>query len=129
MIVKKIKTNKRKEMIEITSLIKESVRHIKSGVVAVYAPHTTAGVAINEAYDPDVTYDVMDKFESLVPYSKSYRHAEGNADAHIQSVMVGSSVFLIIENNELVLGRWQGIFFMEFDGPRNREVYIKVMEG
>ncbi len=129
MIIKNIKTNKRREMLEITSLVEDSVKHIKNGVVFVYVPHTTAGIVINEAYDPDVTYDIMDRLEYLVPYSKSYRHIEGNSDAHIQSAIVGSSVSVIVENNKLVLGRWQGIFFMEFDGPRNREIYIKIMEG
>ncbi len=129
MIIKKLKTHMRKEAIDITESVKESIEAIDSGIVVVYVPHTTVGVCINEAYDRDVASDIIDKLSELVPFSEKYRHLEGNADAHIQSTIVGSSVSIIISNSTLVLGRWQGIFFMEFDGPRNREFYIKIIEG
>lgn len=128
-VIISIETHKRKEALDITKTIKDSIGGLKSGVVIVYVPHTTAGVIINEAYDNDVAEDIMEKLEELVPYSKNYKHLEGNSDAHIQSSMVGSSVSIIVENSKLMLGRWQGVFFMEFDGPRKREIYIKIIEG
>jgi len=128
-VIISIETHKRKEALDITKTIKDSIDGLKSGVVIVYVPHTTAGVIINEAYDNDVAEDIMEKLEELVPYSKNYKHLEGNSDAHIQSSMVGSSVSIIVENSKLMLGRWQGVFFMEFDGPRKREIYIKIIEG
>ncbi len=128
MIIKKIETNRRKEAVDITHIIKDSI-NIQNGLVVVYVPHTTAGVIINEAYDSDVADDILEKLSQLVPYSDSYKHHEGNSDAHIQSSMVGSSVSIIVENSKLMLGRWQGVFFMEFDGPRRREIYIKIIEG
>ena len=128
-VIVSIQTHKRKEALDITKTIKNSIGDVKSGLVVVYVPHTTAGVIINEAYDSDVADDIMGKLEELVPYSKNYKHLEGNSDAHIQSSMVGSSVSIIVENSKLMLGRWQGVFFMEFDGPRRREIYIKIIEG
>ncbi|AEA33177.1 secondary thiamine-phosphate synthase enzyme YjbQ [Hippea maritima] len=129
MIIEQIKTYTRKEAIEITSIVQKQVEKIKSGVAVIYVPHTTAGITINEAYDPAVCEDMLEELTRLIPYSSKYKHLEGNADAHIQASLVGSSVNVIIENGKLVLGRWQGIFFMEFDGPRNREFYIKIIKG
>ncbi len=129
MIVERIETNTRKEAVEITSIVAKHVKDVKSGVVVVYVPHTTAGITINEAFDPAVMEDVLNEFTRLVPYSSRYKHLEGNADAHIQATLTGSSVTIPIENGELLLGRWQGVFFVEFDGPRNRKVYIKIIEG
>ena len=128
-VIVSIQTHKRKEALDITKTIKNSIGDVKSGLVVVYVPHTTAGVIINEAYDSDVADDILEKLSQLVPYSGSYKHLEGNSDAHIQSSMVGSSVSIIVENSKLMLGRWQGVFFMEFDGPRRREIYIKIIEG
>lgn len=129
MIVERIETNTRKEAVEITSIVAKHVKDVKSGIVVVYVPHTTAGITINEAFDPAVMEDVLNEFTRLVPYSSRYKHLEGNADAHIQATLTGSSVTIPIENGELLLGRWQGVFFVEFDGPRNRKVYIKIIEG
>jgi len=129
MIVEHIKTSTRKEAIEITSLVAKHVKDVKSGIAVVYVPHTTAGVTINEAFDPSVAEDLLNELVRLVPYSSHYKHLEGNADAHIQASIVGSSVTIPIEDGELTLGRWQGIFFMEFDGPRNRKIFIKIIEG
>ncbi len=128
MIRKTIKTSTRKEAIEITSMVEEEIRNIKDGIVIVYVPHTTAGVMINEAFDPAVAEDILNELSRLIPYSNKYKHLEGNADAHIQSTLTGNSVLIPVENGKLLLGRWQGIFFMEFDGPRNREFYIKVIK-
>ena len=128
-VIVSIETHKRKEALDITKTIKDSIGSVKSGLVVVYVPHTTAGVIVNEAYDSDVASDILDKLSSLVPYSDSYKHLEGNSDAHIQASMAGSGVSIIVENSKLMLGRWQGVFFMEFDGPRRREIYIKIIEG
>ncbi len=99
----------------------------KSGICYVYVPHTTAGVLINEGDDPDVARDIEATLDRLVPEARTYRHAEGNADSHIKAALVGSSVTVFIENGRLALGRWQAIFFCEFDGPRRREVRVKIM--
>ncbi len=128
MIVEHIKTSTRKEAIEITSIVAKHIKDVKSGIVVIYVPHTTAGVTINEAFDPSVAEDILNELTRLVPYSSHYKHLEGNADAHIQASIIGSSVTIPIENGGLVLGRWQGIFFMEFDGPRNRKFFIKIIE-
>lgn len=101
---------------------------VKEGICYVYVPHTTCGVTINEHADPDVARDIEDTLAKLVPRSGSYRHVEGNADSHIKSVLVGLQIFVFIENGDLVLGTWQGIFLCEFDGPRRRKVYVKIVE-
>jgi secondary thiamine-phosphate synthase enzyme len=98
-----------------------------SGTCLLYVPHTTAGVVINEGDDPAVARDIEAAFERLVPRDAGYRHAEGNADSHIKTALVGSSQSVWIENSRLVLGRWQAIFFAEFDGPRTRELRIKIV--
>ncbi len=129
MIVEHIQTSVKKEATEITSIVAKYVKDIKSGVAIVYVPHTTAGITINEAFDPSVVEDMLNELTRLIPYSSHYKHLEGNADAHIQASIIGSSVMIPIENGELALGKWQGIFFMEFDGPRNRKFFIKIVEG
>ncbi|WP_022671360.1 secondary thiamine-phosphate synthase enzyme YjbQ [Hippea alviniae] len=128
MIRKSIRTSTRKEAIEITSMVEEEIKGIKNGIAIIYVPHTTAGVIINEAFDPAVAEDILNELSRLIPYSDKYKHLEGNADAHIQATLTGSSVMIPIESGRLLLGRWQGVFFMEFDGPRNREFYIKVIK-
>jgi secondary thiamine-phosphate synthase enzyme len=90
-------------------------------------PHTTAGVIINEGYDPDVARDMEKAFDRLVPYSGDYAHAEGNSDSHIKTALIGASETVWIENGRLCLGRWQTIFFAEFDGPRSRELRVKIV--
>jgi secondary thiamine-phosphate synthase enzyme len=92
-----------------------------------YVPHTTAGVIINEGYDPDVAHDMEGAFDRLVPDSPLFKHAEGNSDSHIKTALVGSSETIFIEKGRLALGRWQVIFFAEFDGPRTRELHIKLI--
>ena len=126
-----LKTNGRTQFIDITRQVDSVVVQsgVKEGICVIYVPHTTAGVIINENADPSVKTDIKNHLEELVPWNKPYEHAEGNASAHIKSSIVGVSQTLIIENGKLVLGTWQGIFFCEFDGPRTRRVYVKVMRG
>ncbi len=125
-----IKTNRKVELIDITSSINSVIKKegIKEGMCTVYIPHTTAGILINENYDPDVKRDILNWLDDKVARSGDYLHSEGNADAHIKSALVGSSTVLIIDEGELLLGRWQGVFFAEFDGPRQRKIWVKVSE-
>ncbi len=124
-----IKTDKRKDMIDVTSRIKNIVRKssIKSGICLLFVPHTTAAVTINENADPSVKRDLIKIFRKLVPEDPSYEHSEGNSDSHAQSSMLGPSLPLIIENSDLVLGTWQGVYFCEFDGPRTRRLIVKIV--
>jgi secondary thiamine-phosphate synthase enzyme len=126
-----IKTKSQIEFIDITSNIQQAVDRsgIKEGVCYVYVPHTTAAVTINENADPDVIRDIITRLNEIVPLDGNYRHAEGNSAAHIKASIVGSSETIFIEDGRLVLGTWQSIFFCEFDGPRSRRVFIKVLEG
>ena len=123
-----VKTRTKEELIDITSRVKEEVSHsgMKNGICHVYIPHTTAGVTINENADPSVKEDILMTMKKLVPDNLPYRHSEGNSPAHVKASLVGSSVNVIIEEGELQLGTWQGIFFCEFDGPRSRRAYIKI---
>ena len=116
-------------MIDITEAIRQATREekIESGIVLVYTPHTTAAVTINENADPDVPRDLLAALDRAVPLSANYRHSEGNSAAHVKSSLVGASEMVIVENGRLVLGTWQSIFFCEFDGPRTRKVFIKLM--
>ncbi len=124
-----VKTTRRIEAVDITGPVARAVEEskVKEGVVTVYVPHTTAGVTINEGADPDVMRDVMEVLTRMAPASGAYRHLEGNADSHVKATITGSSVSVIVHNGKLMLGTWQKIFFMEFDGPRHRQVYIKVL--
>jgi secondary thiamine-phosphate synthase enzyme len=123
-----ISTAARVDFVDITAQIKIVVGETKvdSGIVTVYVPHTTCGIIINEGADPDVVGDIKYQLEKLIPYQQGYHHMEGNADSHIKTCLVGSSENIIIENGQLVLGTWQSIFLCDFDGPRNRKVYIKI---
>ncbi len=126
-----VRTGKRSELVDITDEIKKLVKEsgVKKGICILFCPHTTAGLTINENADPSVRLDISEHLSELVPERKRYKHIEGNADSHIKSVLVGQSLSLIIENGDIVLGNWQGIFLCEFDGPRNRKVFVKIMEG
>lgn len=123
-----IRTHARTEMIDITSKIQETVREsgIESGICTVFVPHTTAGITINENADPDVVSDILKEVNKIVPFEDGYSHMEGNSAAHIKASMFGFSQQIIVEGGRLMLGTWQGIYFCEFDGPRNREVYVKI---
>ena len=123
-----IRTSKRGEMIDVTDRVQRIVRDAKvsDGYAIVYVPHTTAAVTINENADPDVRHDLLRKLDELIPKSERYyQHNEGNSDAHVKTSLVGNSTMVLIENGRLVLGRWQGIYFCEFDGPREREMVVK----
>ncbi|MBC7253546.1 MAG: YjbQ family protein [Actinobacteria bacterium] len=123
-----VSTAGRSQMVDITSRVREVVRRsgVEEGVCQVYIPHTTAGVTVNEAADPDVAADILEHLERLVPRGR-YRHREGNADAHIKAGLVGFSALLPVSGGDLALGTWQGIFLCEFDGPRRRRVTVTVL--
>jgi secondary thiamine-phosphate synthase enzyme len=124
----RVKTNRRTQLVDITELVERAVGEsgVDSGVCYVYVPHTTAGVMINEHADPDVASDLEGIFDRLVPHSGPYRHAEGNTDSHAKTVIVGTSQVIFVEGGKLALGTWQGVFLCEFDGPRERKIWVKV---
>lgn len=124
-----VKTTKRLEVIDLTSEIMAVVSKsgVTDGLCAVFCPHTTAGVGINENADPTVKQDILSKLADMVPQNANYRHLEKNSDAHIKNILIGPSLTCFIENGKLELGTWQGIFFIESDGPRTREVWVKVI--
>ncbi|MDQ0229813.1 secondary thiamine-phosphate synthase enzyme YjbQ [Metabacillus malikii] len=125
-----ITTNNRDQMIDITAFVQDEVHALgmKEGTVIVYCPHTTAGITINENADPDVKTDMIRRFDEVYPwYEKDDLHAEGNTAAHMKASTVGSSQTVIVTAGKLLLGIWQGIYFCEFDGPRNRTFYIKLV--
>ncbi len=126
-----IQTHTREELIDITPEVKEAIDSsgVRSGLCIVYVPHTTAGVTINENADPSVKADILRTLGSIVSDSLPYTHAEGNSPAHVKATLVGSSISVIIENGHPALGTWQGIFFCEFDGPRSRKAYIKLVSA
>jgi secondary thiamine-phosphate synthase enzyme len=123
-----ISTTRHEELIDITHLISKELATaaIDSGIVHVFIPHTTAGVTINENADPDVVDDLLKGFNEFVP-RKGFKHSEGNSPAHIKSSLVGVSLVVSVFQSKLVLGRWQGIYFCEFDGPRKRLINVKVI--
>jgi len=119
-------------MIDITNTVSRAVDEskIENGLAIVFVPHTTAAITINENADPDVKHDLLRKLTELIPQRENYyRHNEGNSDSHVKTSLVGNSVMVLIENGKLVLGTWQGIQFCEFDGPRNRDVFIRLVDG
>jgi secondary thiamine-phosphate synthase enzyme len=126
----RIQTHERCELVDITGQVQKTVekRKINDGVLYVYCPHTTAAITINENCDPSVQSDITATLNKLVPHHGNYEHAEGNADAHVKASMVGSSRTLFIEKGAIALGTWQGIYLCEFDGPRTREVWIKIIK-
>jgi len=126
-----VRTSERVEMVDITGLVQHTVKKsgVKNGICLVYVPHTTAGVTINENADPSVKHDILMELNKIVPYSDNYQHGEGNSAAHIKASIVGTSSQIIIEDGKLALGTWQGIYFCEFDGPRNRKVYVKIIKS
>jgi secondary thiamine-phosphate synthase enzyme len=129
MQILRVKTNRRTQLVDVTQEIERAVVEsgTKEGVCYVYVPHTTAAVTINEHADPDVASDLEGVFDRLVPHKGSYRHAGGNTDSHAKAVLVGASQVIFIERGKLALGTWQGVFFCEFDGPRERKLWVKVI--
>jgi len=124
-----VRSSRQTELIDITRLVQEAVQkgNANDGLCVIYTPHTTAAVTINENADPSVPRDILMELNKIVPFEDRYQHSEGNSAAHIKSSLVGCSLTLFIESGSLLLGTWQGIFFCEFDGPRNRQVYVKVI--
>jgi len=125
----RVKTHERTEFVNITQQVKKSVHSekVERGLCTVYCPHTTAAITINEAADPAVQRDILMELNKVVPLNDGYTHMEGNSAAHIKASVIGESVTVPIENGSLVLGTWQGIFFCEFDGGRNRSVHIHII--
>jgi secondary thiamine-phosphate synthase enzyme len=126
-----VKTRCRIEMIDITRQVQALVHKsgVTGGICIIFVPHTTASVTINENADPDVIRDMLAELDKIVPQQDGYLHSEGNSAAHIKSSLTGSSQTVIIEARVLQLGTWQSLFFCEFDGPRNRKVWIKIIAG
>ena len=125
-----LKTTKRTEFVEVTAQLKDLVRgaNLRSGCLVVYSPHTTAGVTVQENADPDVVHDLLLWLNEHVPKdAPGFRHAEGNSDSHLKTSLVGTSVTVIVEDGELVLGTWQGVYFCEFDGPRTRTLHVQTI--
>jgi secondary thiamine-phosphate synthase enzyme len=126
-----LRTKTRNEMIDVTDTVSDLLREdgIVDGLAIVYVPHTTAAVTINENADPDVKSDLLKKLSLLIPKNEPYyEHSEGNSDSHLKTSLTGSTVIVIVDRGKLVLGRWQGIYFCEFDGPREREMVVKLVD-
>ncbi len=123
-----VKSSKRNELIDVTGQIQQAVSKsgIKEGTCVVYCPHTTAAVIITENADPSVQHDVLKKLSELVPENAGYTHLEGNSDSHIKSAVIGNSRTVIVKNGNLLLGAWEGIMFLEADGPRERKLLISI---
>jgi secondary thiamine-phosphate synthase enzyme len=126
-----IKTNTQTQILDITAQVQNAVDEsgIKEGLCCVFIPHTTAGVTINENADPSVKQDIVMELNKVIPFDDNYSHLEGNSAAHIKASIIGSSVNVPVKNNYLLLGTWQGICFCEFDGPRTRKYYVKIIEN
>ena len=124
-----VKTAKREELINISAFVENAVKEsgVKNGIVVIFCPHTTAAITINENADPDVCLDMIKGLKNISPADKNYAHIEGNSDAHIKSSLIGASQTVIIDEGSLVLGTWQGVYFCEFDGPRTRTVFVKIV--
>jgi secondary thiamine-phosphate synthase enzyme len=125
-----VKTTARNQFVEITGQVRDAIAAsgVKSGLCVVYCPHTTAAVTVNENADPDVVHDMLLYLNKAVPqHQGGFRHAEGNSDSHIKASLVGPSVTLLLDGGDVVLGRWQGVYFCEFDGPRMRTVMVQVL--
>lgn len=125
-----VSTSRGNEFVDITEKVRSVVEEsgVKDGYVYLYVPHTTAAVTINENYDPSVQRDIIDKLSELVPHGAGYAHTEGNADSHIKSTIVGVTEYIPVVEGKIQLGRWQGIFFCEFDGPRSRRLFIGIID-
>ena len=123
-----IVTSSRTQFIDVTSRVAEIVEksNLEEGICWIFVPHTTAAVTINEGADPSVARDILEHLDRMIPQQESYHHLEGNSPAHIKSFLTGSSQVIIIQKGKLLLGTWQSIYFCEFDGPRHRQVIVKI---
>ena len=126
-----LRTTTRVEMIDVTSLVRAAIKRsaVAQGLAVIHCPHTTAGLTIQENADPDVKADVLGHLGRMVPQDAGFRHGEGNSDSHIKSSLVGAGLTLIVDGGKPVLGTWQGVVFCEFDGPRSRQLQVKVIAG
>jgi len=126
-----VRTTQHTQFIDITGEINKVLNDlgIQEGICYIYIPHTTAAITINESADPTVQLDIIQQLNKMVPWEGDYKHGEGNSAAHIKASLVGNDCHVIINEGRLLLGTWQGIFFCEFDGPRNRKVYLKIISG
>jgi secondary thiamine-phosphate synthase enzyme len=124
-----VRTSRRTQLVNVTAEVAAAVLDsgCENGVCHLYVPHTTAGVIINEGYDPAVALEIESEFDRLVPILKNSAHDEGNSDSHVKTAIVGSSETIFIEGGKLVLGQWQVIYFVDFDGPRHRELFVKIV--
>ncbi|WP_042164158.1 secondary thiamine-phosphate synthase enzyme YjbQ [Paenibacillus gorillae] len=133
MVIKEtLRTSKRDEMIDITRQVAAVVARegLSDGLAVVYCPHTTAGITIQENADPDVKHDILMRLDEVYPWEHpKYRHAEGNTASHLKALTAGTSQTVIVSSGRLLLGTWQGIYFCEFDGPRSRTFYVKLLHG
>jgi secondary thiamine-phosphate synthase enzyme len=128
MITLRVNTDRRTHLVDVTAEVQKLVREsgLAAGICYLYVPHTTAGIVVNEHADPDVASDMEAALDRLIPQKGPYRHGEGNSDSHIKSALAGTSQTIFIEGGKLALGQWQGIFYCEFDGPRERSLYVKI---
>jgi secondary thiamine-phosphate synthase enzyme len=126
-----VRTHSRTELIDITAPVAKVIQEskVKDGLLTIFVPHTTAAVTINENADPSVQHDLLMELNRLIPFNGPYQHTEGNSAAHVKSTLVGPSLTLIVEAGRLVLGTWQGLYFCEFDGPRTRKIWVKMIPG
>jgi len=127
-----VRTQQRNEFVEITDDVRRIIHgaQITHGLCVVYCPHTTAAITVNENADPDVVHDMLSWLNKAIPQQQpEFRHAEGNSDSHLKASLVGPSVALLVQGGNLVLGRWQGVYFCEFDGPRTRVVHVQMLPG
>ena len=126
-----LSTKRQQEFVDITGFLRQAIEEsgITAGIAVIYCPHTTAGITINENADPDVVRDIIATLDKVFPVRGDYRHYEGNSHAHLKSSYVGAEKTIIIKDGKPLLGTWQSVFFCEFDGPRNRRVFIKVLAG
>jgi secondary thiamine-phosphate synthase enzyme len=126
-----LSTGFRSQFLDITARVQEIISRekVKDGLALVWVPHTTAGLTVNENADPDVVRDILASLDKRFPWDDNYAHSEGNSAAHIKSSLMGCAQTLIIKDGRLALGTWQGLYFCEFDGPRKREVWVKIVEG
>ena len=125
-----VQTRSKVDIIDITEKVQHTVRDsgVEEGICFLYCPHTTAGIVLNENWDPSVEKDVAMALEHMVPDDLSFTHSEGNSPAHIKSILLGSDHFIFIHHHRLEVGQWQGIFLAEFDGPRHRTIWVKVSQ-
>jgi len=126
-----VRTKSRTELVDMTGQLSRLVQEsrVTDGLLVLYVPHTTAAVTINENADPSVQHDILAELNRLVPFTGAYQHTEGNSAAHIKTTLLGPSQTLFIQHGRLALGTWQGVYFCEFDGPRTRKLWVKILPG